>query len=203
MGSADIVKGYEGLVGKTALMFHQQVGLEYEDMRQELYIKVVKAVRAYNPARSKQTQKAFVYSCIANLVKDLKRDAARRNGRFQVTYIEDQRYRDTHGTAYAASTSVFEARYQHTTHEQVFGGVEDDFVLPSTVTAEEERVLFFLLLDYAQTEIAVVLELEYGAVMKCVRSLREKLADWKPTTTPLPIPLPPQPITSPRPAVAA
>lgn len=172
----DDIAAYEGLVIKTAQMFAGMVGLEMDDMRQELRLKVLKSRRSYNPARSKMTEKAYVYACLANFVKDLKRDAARRrNGRLVVVHIQD--FED--GTE---QLDWFEFTYSRVTHDEVFGRIEDgSFRLPATVTEAEQNVLVLLVLDYSQPEIAAYLDVSYGAVKTAVRALREKLRDWAPT----------------------
>lgn len=163
---------YEGLVGKTTLMFAAQVGLDPEDMRQELWVKIIKARRSYSTSRSRMTERAFVYACMANFVKDLKRDAARRAaGRLEISHIED----------FMANGEGFELRYRHATHDEVYGPIDDgSFTMPATVTPDEQEIIFLLVLGYAQTEIALQLGIEYGEVVKSMRQLRQKLADWKP-----------------------
>lgn len=169
LSDRDVV-AYEGLVGKTAQMFHAQVGLELDDMRQELFIKVLKALRKYDANRSKLSLRSYVYGCVANLVKDMKRDAARRrNGRLVVVHISED------------SLDWFEFTYRRVTHDEVFGAIEDgSFRLPATLTEDEQNVLLHLVLAYSQTEIAAILAISRATVVAHVHSIREKMADWHP-----------------------
>lgn len=168
---AESIAAYEGLVFKTAQMFHEQVGLEMDDMRQELRLSVLKARRAYHSKRSRLTERAFVYGCVANRVKDMKRDAARRhNGRLVVVHVGEE------------SLDWFEFTYRRVTHDEVFGAIEDgSFRLPATITPGEQEILLLLVVGYTQTEIASSLRMAYSNVNGAVRSIREKMADWRPS----------------------
>jgi DNA-directed RNA polymerase specialized sigma24 family protein len=185
------IAAYEGLVIKTAQMFAELVGLEIDDMKQELRLKVVKALRAYDSERSKQTERAFVYSCVANLVKDFKRDAARRSGRLDFTYID--------GFGLAGVADLFEFRHTCASHDEIFGMVEEGtFVMPATVTSREEEIIYLLVIGYTGTEIADRLDVDYAIVENTMRMLRRKLADWRPMkpeprVIPTPLPLAAQP----------
>lgn len=165
------IEAYEGLVFKTAQMFHGQVALELDDMRQELRLAVLKARRAYHPERSRLTERAYVYGCVANRVKDMKRDAARRrNGRLVVVHVSDD------------SLDWFEFTYRRVSHDEVFGAIEDgSFRLPATITDGEQEILLMLVVGYSQTEIASSQGVAYATVNASVRSLREKMADWRPS----------------------
>lgn len=164
------IAAYEGLVFKTSQMFHDQVGLELDDMRQELRMSVLKARRAFNLGRSRMTERAFVYGCVANRVKDMKRDAARRrNGKLTVVHVDEQ------------SFDWFEFTYRRVSHDEVFGAIEDgSFRLPATVTEREREILLLLTVGYTQTEIASLQGAPYEAIRAAVRALREKMADWRP-----------------------
>lgn len=174
-------------MGKTAEMFADRVGLELEDMRQELWVKIIKARRAYSSSRSKMTERAFVYACVANLVKDLKRDAARRaNGRLRVTYVEDYDIAILGSDHEGEKGSWFEWRFQCVEHDEVYGIVDDGpFTMPATVTPQEQEIVFLLVLGYAQTEIAAQLGWDYGDVVKAMRQLKQKLSDWRPSKLPV------------------
>lgn len=181
-GSLDIER-YEGLVFKTTQMFAEQVKLEPEDMRQELRITVLKAVRTYSAKRSKTEsgEEGYVFGCVTNRVKDLKRDAARRakDGRMVVVHIEDQQ---KHGDFNFQDS--FEFAYLSASHEQVFGGVEGPFALPENVTEEERRVAVQMAIGYTRIEIADELGINYSMVLKLVADLREKCAAWRPAAAP-------------------
>ena len=169
--SGESIAAYEGLVFKTSQMFHEQVGLELDDMRQELRLTVLKARRKFNAARSRLTERSFVYGCVANRVKDMKRDAARRkNGRLVVVHVGED------------SLDWFEFTYRRVTHDEVFGAIEDgSFRLPATITETEQEILLLLVVGYSQTEIAAAQGVAYATVNASVRSLREKMADWRPS----------------------
>lgn len=177
------IAAYEGLVFKTSQMFHDQVGLELDDMRQELRLSVLKARRAFHSKRSRLTERAFVYGCVANRVKDMKRDAARRrNGRLVVVHVGED------------SLDWFEFTYRQVTHDEVFGAIEDgSFRLPATITDGEQEILLMLVVGYTQTEIASSQGIAYATVNASVRSLREKMADWRPNGTPVPVAPAPEP----------
>lgn len=168
-GSSELA-GYEGLVGRTSQLHHAQVGLEESDMRQELWITVLKALRAYSPARSRLSQRSYVFGCVTNRVKDMKRDAARRaNGRLALVHVEE------------GSRDWFEFTFQSATHDQTFGIVEDGhFRLPATITSEEARILFLLVIGYKQTEIALEAGVPVASIERHARSIRQKFADWRP-----------------------
>lgn len=188
---AESIDAYEGLVYKTAEMFHERVGLEMDDMRQELRLSVLKARRAYHSGRSQLSERAFVYGCVANRVKDMKRDAARRrNGRLVVVHVGED------------SLDWFEFTYRRVTHDEVFGAIEDgSFRLPATITEDEQTVLWMLVVGYTRTEIAASMCVEYTKIEGAVRSIRRKMADWRPSG-PMPEPAV-VPATPARTAVAA
>lgn len=178
---------YEGLVHRTAQLFSPLLGIEQEDLCQELRVKVWKVLRTYDPARSSLPEQRYVYGCLTNYIKDLKKESARRAARERpVEHIEDQ------VTAFG-SLAAFELRYLHVTHDEVFQTVEEaGFILPSTITEPETRVLLRLLHGYSQPEIAEEMGLRREAVKRLVVSLRDKLADWRPSSpvAALPAPVP-------------
>lgn len=197
------IAAYEGLVFRTAQMFAELVGLEMDDMRQELRITVVKALRAHSARHaSKSKQRGFVYGCVANRVKDMKRDAARRYyAPLTVQHIDDLSV--VGFISGERLTEWFEATFASATHDETFGDVDNgDFVMPATVTREEQEILYLLVIGYAQTEIALTLGLEYAEVVKGMRVLREKFADWRPTRVPQELPTP-APVTAQPTAIAA
>ena len=155
---------FEGLVRTTARMFAAQVGREEEDLAQELRVRVWRAAASYDPSKTTIGLKRYVYSAVANKVKDYKRDAARDARRRELTgvsiiHIEDMRlpFNDGHGST------------------------QEAFVLPSTVTEREASVLVMLMSDATKAEVAASLGITPFAVEECRRSLRLKLADWKPS----------------------
>jgi RNA polymerase sigma factor (sigma-70 family) len=174
------IGSYEGLVHKTALMFHERVGLELEDMRQELRIKVFRSIEKYDAARCKTSEEKWVFSCLTNFVRDLKRTAPTRKGP-HVTYIEEY---GTHGSKDNYTTddfSWFEHMYgQEATHDQVYGQVEDSFVLPPTVTADETKIVRLIETGYSQAEIAKQLNVPPWRIRDAMVALRRKLSALQP-----------------------
>lgn len=173
---------YNGLVFKTATMFMGACDLELDDMQQELWICVYKAVEKYNPDRGSPTEKAWVFGCLSNRVKDLRRTAARDRVKrrrwhgIEFVYIEECLHA---GTNYE-QTMIGIA----TSGAEVYRKVEEGlFILPDAVTRAEEDVLVFLLLgDYTRAEIATELGVEEKAVSARVDSLRRKFANLKPVS---------------------
>lgn len=181
------MRRYEGLIFKTAQMHAHAIEDDPEDVRQILRIKVWRALVAYDASRSQMSRDRFVFMVLTNQVKDLKK--RKRRGEL---HIEDvaPRGRNQYGTA--GQRDWFDQRYLSEDHEQVYGDVEDDdLVVPSTLTPLERRVVALLFRDYKQTEAARQLGLETREVERAVRSIREKLADWKPDSDePVPEPVP-------------
>jgi DNA-directed RNA polymerase specialized sigma24 family protein len=162
---------YTGLVKKTAILFSDKVGLEKDDLEQELWVSVMKSTSSFDAERSKMTERRFVYSCVANRIKDLQRDYwRRRNAPLDVVYIENQ------------VPGYLEPFISSGGHDETYGVVDDgNFVMPSTVTPIEEQIIFLLTIGYPQTEIAPLLGVEYEFVLKQMRKLRIKFADWAPS----------------------
>lgn len=172
---------YEGLIRKTAAIYSPRIQEDYEDIVQILRVKVWKALLAYDPERSTQQVEKFVFSCVANQVKDLLK-RKRRNE----LYIEEIR-----GTELETQTDVFDGRYLAVTSEQALAEAElERPLIPSTLTDVERRVLALLYADYSQRESATRLGLTRAEVERAVRGIRQKMADWQPSTTPQPVATP-------------
>jgi RNA polymerase sigma factor (sigma-70 family) len=167
------VHDYEGLVRCTAAKYYLRLGMEFEDLAQELRLKCWRAKERYDPSRSKQTEKAFVFSCMTNFIVDLTRQSIRRkNGNLTEVPMPG----DSEDLGVGASCA----------HDEVYGGVDSsDFQMPSTVSQRERVLIFLLTLGYSQTEVARMMELELKDVERSVRKLRAKLADWRPSSTPV------------------
>lgn len=86
----------------------------------------------------------------------------------QVAHLED----------YRANDSRFEHRYEAVSEEQAYAEI-DRFVMPSTVTEEEKRIVALLVAGYEQAEVAATLGISKTVVAARLRTLRVKLADWK------------------------
>lgn len=167
------VEYYEGLVRKTAAMTVPLVEDEYEDIVQVLRVKCWRALCAYDPSRSKLPVERYVFSCMRNQVKDLLK-RKRRN----LLYIEDQKSTQ----AGDVSTDHFEAAYL--VDERSFDGVEAELpLIPCTLSDLERQVLALLYADYTQVETALRLGVPRNEVERAVRSIRSKMADWRPGVT--------------------
>ncbi len=168
------ISAYEGLALSTARMYYQQVGVEFEDLAQDIRLKIVKVLRTYDPTRSRLTERAHVFQCVVNYTKDLKRDAARRKkGLLTEVHIED--YRRTNGHGESGTLDLFEFRYQYVDAEQIYGGVEEgEFVMPADVTEEEANISRLLIAGFSRTEVAAKLGAPYDVIDQRVRSLRRK-----------------------------
>lgn len=161
---------YEGLVHSTAAMYAPKLELEFDDICQILRVKIWRALELFDADRSRMKVERYVFMCVKNKTKDLLE--LRRRGE---VYIEDQRTRD------ANMLDAFEARYLATDHEQTFGSVDEGTPLvPSTLGPVERRVVVLLYRDFTQTEIARTLDLRRSEMERTMRTIREKMADWKP-----------------------
>ena len=168
---------YEGLVFKTAELFAAQVGYEREDMQQEIRIKIVKAKRVFDPTRSRMSERAYVFGCVANLVKDMKKLAARRAACMRVEHIEDHRARES------GTLSHFEFLYMRVTEEDAYT-LLSQFVMPSSVTDAERQMIALLVCGFDQQEIGDLLGMPRHRVTASFKGVREKLADWQPDRAP-------------------
>lgn len=174
------MRRYEGLIFKTAQMHAHAIEEDQEDVRQILRIKVWRGLLAYDQSRSGMSRDRWIFMVLTNQVKDLKK--RKRRGELHIEDIARTPSSD-YGSARntVGARDAFDERYLSTDHEQVYGDVEDDdFVMPSTLTQLERRIVTLLYRDYKQTEAARQLGLETREVERAVRSIREKLADWNP-----------------------
>lgn len=178
--------GFEGLVRSTARMFAGQVGRDPEDLAQELRVRCWRAIASYDPARSTQSLQRYVFSAVANKVKDFKRDAAREAARrerhgLSFTHIEDTLVHDGR----LSPAERFDQLHHHVGAEEVYAAVEAQrFECPASVSAAERRVLVALMCGASRAEVARLLGLSRGRVDEIVRTLRVKLADWRPSQLP-------------------
>lgn len=175
------VQYYEGLVRKTAGKYHAVVQEEYEDMCQMLRLKAFQALESFDAAKSRVPISNYVFSCIRNLVKDLLK-RKRRND----LYIEDiapsinakEGEREFNGTR-----DRFESRYCTQEEDDAFREIlEDTPLIPCTLTEMERSVLVGLYLEYQQKDIADRLGVNIREVARAVKAIKEKMADWEPST---------------------
>jgi RNA polymerase sigma factor (sigma-70 family) len=174
---------YEGLVRSTAAIYAPRVETEFDDICQRLRIKVWRALQVFDPGKSGMTVERYVFMCMKNECKDIVKKVRRGD-----VYIADQ------SAAWFGSEDLgldsFERRYLATEHEQVYGGVDDGLpLIPSTLTPTERRVIVMLYRDQSQAEIARTLGLRRNQMERLMRSIREKMADWKPDVTAAPLPV--------------
>jgi DNA-directed RNA polymerase specialized sigma24 family protein len=177
--SADLEQ-FEGLLFRTTVLLMPYVEEDFDDVRQLLRIKVWRAYESYDSSRSKMTVKAFVFGCLYNYAKDIRKRRHRGD-----LFIEDlaPAAADASRPRGASATDRFYAQYLAVSQELAFFDVEDEApTLPNTLTETERQVIGFLLLDYTATEITRTL----GVGPKRLRAIRdrieEKMEDWRPNT---------------------
>ena len=181
------LQDFEGLVIATARIYAGRLRYEEDDLEQELRVKVWQAMRSYSPTRSPLPIQRYVFTCLTNRIKDMKRDAARevaRRERFGVSFlhIEDCPVgHDENGRPMGTSASAFESLFMCVERDEVYGQIDcGKFVLPSTLTDVEARVLVLLMLVWSRPEISRRLGISIYELNSVLRRLRIKLADWNP-----------------------
>lgn len=191
LADADI-RPYEGLIYATTRRYVHRIEAEFEDVQQVLRLKVALALVAYDPARARPEKPdalgrtprdKFVFNCVANQVKDLLKK--RQHGELcieDLVIAGDSEHSDKRGFG---SRDRFEEKHGLTSsHDQVYGEVEEDpldFMLPSTLSRREKRIARMLSGDYRQSEIAAKLRIDKREMERHMRSIRVKMADWKPS----------------------
>jgi RNA polymerase sigma factor (sigma-70 family) len=172
------IQHYEGLVRKTASMYCAIVEEDYEDLCQIIRVKCWRALVAHRTGENKMNQDGWVFGCVRNLIKDLIKRQRR-----DWLFIEDiaPRELDRQGVVNGYRRDVFEMRYLQMTEEEAYRLVMEEVTLPSTLTEQERKVVSLLYLSFDYTEIGETIGISYGAVTKTMKSVREKMADWKPT----------------------
>jgi hypothetical protein len=171
---------FEGLVFTTARMFASYVAvlMEEEELRQELRIVVWRSCCKFDAERSGKTGaglRAYVYGNIANRVKSLRRDAARR-ARYNVSFEHIEGHRVEGDERFYGD---FELRYLCESPDVVYGKIDEGLlVLPATVTPSEVDVLLLLMFGFSETEMMLKLTLKRGDLRAVVGRLQVKFADW-------------------------
>jgi RNA polymerase sigma factor (sigma-70 family) len=180
---------YEGIVRQTAGMFHGMVEEEFEDVCQILRMKAWRALVSFDVDKAtagkgllhrdgdhkcRCAQCRYVFACIRNQVKDLQK----RNRR-NLLFIEDVAPHNANGNGVVRD--AFEMRYLEMTPDQAYKSVEDEFALPNTLDSRERKVVAMLYLSFDYGEIASVVGCSHREVSTAVRSIKEKMADWRPT----------------------
>jgi RNA polymerase sigma factor (sigma-70 family) len=181
-----LLERYEGLVIKTSSMY---VGIirqmEFEDICQILRVKVWRSLEKFEPGRYPLDRRqlamdSFIFGCVRNQVKDL----LKRN-KTQDLYIDDLAPSDGgrvgSGGPDGATRDRFEFRYLQADRDQVFQGAEEsDPLIPNTLNDNERLVLVCLYRGYNGPETAERLGIGRRQVAAILRTLREKMGDWKP-----------------------
>lgn len=185
------VRKYEGLVRATASRIAPFVELPVEDIEQRLRIKVWRALATYNPKWGR-AEDQYVLGCVFNEKKDIL--DLKRRGEIGLDSLLRPVDRTLSGDS-AGRMDGFEEKHLAIAADSIYGHIEeDDFRLPSTLTGLEQRVVVLLYVQRYQTEIAIELGLSKGEMERTMRSIREKLADWRPSEaergTAVPLPLP-------------
>jgi DNA-directed RNA polymerase specialized sigma24 family protein len=204
-----VLPTFEGLVKTTAAQIEAGgVELDFDDIAQLVRIKVWHAVCKFNAERaadSKHLSRArdrhgrsplqrYVFTCVANLRKDIEKRPRRYNS--SIDEIRGQ-------SAFGVVADWFDLRYLSVEHEQVFWEVEDEPpALPATLTTQERLVVELRCNGRLFTEIDRELGLSRAQREEVVRSVREKLADWRPSDAPERVPMRPLPGVEPRSARA-
>lgn len=182
----DDIAAYEGLIYSTAARYAPLLDDDIEDVAQLLRVKVWQALEAYDRRRVRivatNAKERFVFSCVTNRVKDMLKAQSRLNSARQSSvphYIEDES---------RANPDRFQQDYLFVSDDEVFATVEEEsYELPSTLTEFERAVVVLLLLDFNQTQIAGVLSASRARVRSAHTSVKEKMADWKPSAAELPV----------------
>lgn len=169
------VQFYEGLCRSTAARYVGKVEEDYEDLVSLFRIKAWRALESFDPAKSKVPVERYVFSCMVNLGKDLLKKKKRNEA-----YIEDYRHNNQTGKDVA---DRFDAQYLRQDEEAAFRELTlDKPLIPSTLDETECSVLALLYYDYSHAEIALRLSITKREVAAVVKQIREKMADWRPSS---------------------
>lgn len=167
--------GYEGLIYTTAkLACERGVEMEMEDVQQLLRIKAWKAIDRFDPTRARGlTLDRYVFMCVF----DERKTIEKKKRRYESS-LEDEAPAGGNDEL----TDAFHQRYLSVDAASVYADIEDELpVLPVTLSTRQRWVLTLLMRDYRQGEIAEALDISKREVESSVRSLRAKMADWRPS----------------------
>lgn len=164
---------YEGLITTTASrLLGAGVEMEFDDIAQMLRIKVWRALDSFDPSRSRMPRQNYVFMCLRDQAKDLGKRKRYGTRSLDGLLGEGEQLRDRFEAQHGLSVS----------HDEAFSVVEDDScAVPNTLTAVERDVVLWLYRDYRQSEVARQLGLDKREMERLMRSIRQKLADWRPT----------------------
>lgn len=184
-----LLPDFEGLVFETARqVVLGGVELEFDDVRQLIRIKVWRAIAAFDARRAgTMPLRRFVFGCVLNLRKDLEKRPRRHNESIE-------RIRERSPDACEGELSDwFDLRYLSVDAEQVYGEIEDELRLPSTLDRLERSLVVMTMQGRPAQAIESDLGLSCAQRKQAMRIIREKLADWQPSP----------PRTAPTPPLAA
>lgn len=174
------LSAFEGLVQTTARMWAAQVRREEHDLAQELRIRVWRAITSYDPSKSRLPLERYVFQAVTNKIKDFKRDAQRerdRCERYGLSFIHLEDWRSETGQLGLDGVHFID-------HDEVYRAVDEGyFVLPSSVTRREAKVLVLLMMELSRPKVALRLGIGTEGVDQCIASLRVKFADWRPSSS--------------------
>lgn len=175
----EVLRSYEGVVFTTTKLIAPFVEADFEDIRQIFRLKVWRALQRYDPAVWADRD-GYVFMCLTNQKKDLLQRV--RRGDCSLDGLTEGRS----GHDYDDQTRADRFARRHglvATHDEVYGSVDSHgFTLPNTLTDNEQRIVCLLYEGYTQTEARGVLGMRQGEMERAVRSIRMKLADWRPAS---------------------
>lgn len=163
------VEHYEGLIFTHALRILGVVDDDLDDIRQTYRIKAWTALAAYDHTRCNTSVDRWVFSCLKNAEKDMLKRRRRSGSEVSLEAA------DPGGRQGAIDAEV------------VYAQVELVPVLPDTLSGLELRAVVLLYRGYRQTEAARRLGIDSRSMKRTVKSIRVKMADWKPSADELPV----------------
>jgi RNA polymerase sigma factor (sigma-70 family) len=195
---------YEGLVCSTASMYQRLVGVELEDLQQILRVRVWRAIEAHDADRvNGPTLDSFVFTCVSNQVIDLMKAKLRRepcvcgHGRIRHEHLKACGHRGCECSEYRGMKTSYIEEIAPDSSLELPGARDrfemahlseaayelDDVALPTSLNVMERSIVGLLYVGYRQVEIAEMLGVQRRDVERGMRSLRAKLADWRPSAT--------------------
>jgi DNA-directed RNA polymerase specialized sigma24 family protein len=182
---------FEGLIFTTAQQIlatpcSPPLEIELDDIRQRLRIAVWRGLESYDrnrdpgaKKRHPQALERYIFQCLSNERKDIVKQVRRGN-----VYIEDQIADGRGDHDKGKAKGGFEVRYLSQPEDEVFAEVEDGpLTLPSTLTTPEREMVELLCEDYQQTEIRAMLGISVRKIDELKRSIKLKMADWRPSAS--------------------
>lgn len=183
-----VLAQYEGLIFSTARLYVRYVDEAVDDIQQILRIKVYKALLSYDASKARprddgrDPRDAYVFQCVKNQAKDLLKKKPRNE-----SFIEDiaPESRNQRGGLQTTRDWFEDAVGLTSSHDEVYGAIEDDdLVVPNTLTQLERRVVCLLYAGYRQSEVARKLSLAKRDMERSMRAIRAKMEDWRPDIVP-------------------